>query len=128
VDIFITPYGKSYPELVAQGKIKAVAALSAKRQDSFKSVPTFSESKALKGFVFDTWAGYFVQKDTPESVVRALNKALAEVAEDPVVRSQLAAQGMVVPKPASPEQLAKFYHEEIVQYRGIAKFINLQAQ
>ncbi len=97
VDIFITPYGKSYVELVNSGKIKAVAALSAERQASFKSVPTLNESKALKGFTFDTWQTYFVRKDTPEPVVQALHKALSEVANDTGVRTTLEAQGMIVP-------------------------------
>jgi tripartite-type tricarboxylate transporter receptor subunit TctC len=128
VDIFITPYDKSYPERVAQGKIKAVAALSAQRQQAFKSVPTLNESQALKGFVFDTWQTYFVHKDTPESIVRALHKALSEVVKDPELRAKLEAQGMVVPKPATLEQLARSYGEETAQYRAIAKSINLQAQ
>lgn len=128
VDIFITPYGKSYVELVNSGKIKAVAALSAERQASFKSVPTLNESKALKGFVFDTWQTYFVRKDTPEPVVQALHKALSEVANDAGVRTTLEAQGMIVPKPLALDKVTKSYSDEIVQYRAIAKSINLQAQ
>ena len=128
VDIFITPYGKSYVELVNSGKIKAVAALSNERQASFKSVPTLNESKALKGFVFDTWQSYFVRKDTPEPVVQALHKALSEVANDPGVRTTLEAQGMIVPKPVALDKVTKSYNDEIAQYRAIAKSINLQAQ
>lgn len=128
VDIFITPYGKSYVELVNSGKLKAVAALSAERQASFKSVPTLNESKALKGFVFDTWQTYFVRKDTPEPVVQALHKALSEVANDTGVRTTLEAQGMIVPKPLALDKVTKSYSDEIAQYRAIAKSINLQAQ
>jgi tripartite-type tricarboxylate transporter receptor subunit TctC len=128
VDIFITPYGKSYVELVNSGKIKAVAALSAERQASFKSVPTLNESKALKGFTFDTWQTYFVRKDTPEPVVQALHKALSEVANDAGVRTTLEAQGMIVPKPLALDKVTKSYSDEIAQYRAIAKSINLQAQ
>lgn len=128
VDIFITPYDKSYPELVGQGKIKALAALSAQRQKAFKSVPTLNESEALKGFVFDTWQSYFVPKDTPEPIVRALHKALNEVVNDAELRVKLEAQGMVVPRPATLEQLARSYSEEITQYRAIAKSIKLQEQ
>ena len=128
VDIFITPYGKSYVELVNSGKIKAVAALSAVRQASFKSVPTLNESKALKGFTFDTWQTYFVRKDTPEPVVQALHKALSEVANDTGVRTTLEAQGMIVPKPLALDKVTKSYSDEIAQYRAIAKSINLQAQ
>lgn len=128
VDIFITPYGKSYVELVNSGKIKAVAALSAERQAAFKSVPTLNESKALKGFTFDTWQTYFVRKDTPEPVVQALHKALSEVANDAGVRTTLEAQGMIVPKPQALDKVTRTYHDEIAQYRAIAKSINLQAQ
>lgn len=128
VDIFITPYGKSYVELVNSGKIKAVAALSAERQAAFKSVPTLNESKALKGFTFDTWQTYFVRKDTPEPVVQALHKALSEVANDTGVRTTLEAQGMIVPKPQALDKVTRTYHDEIAQYRAIAKSINLQAQ
>ncbi len=128
VDIFITPYGKAYVELVNSGKIKAVAALSAERQASFKSVPTLNESKALKGFTFDTWQTYFVRKDTPEPVVQAPHKALSEVANDSSVRTTLEAQGMIVPKPAALDKVTKSYTDETAQYRAIAKSINLQAQ
>ncbi|MEO0003889.1 MAG: hypothetical protein RLZZ22_1581, partial [Pseudomonadota bacterium] len=128
VDLFITPYGKSYVELVNSGKIKAVAALSTERQAAFKSVPTLNESKALKGFVFDTWQTYFVRKDTPEPVVQALHKALSEVANDTGVRATLEAQGMIVPKPLPLDKVTRTYSDEIAQYRAIAKSINLQAQ
>lgn len=128
VDIFITPYGKSYVEMVNSGKLKAVAALSTERQAAFKSVPTLNESKAFKGFVFDTWQTYFVRKDTPEPVVQALHKALSEVASDAGVRTALEVQSMIVPKPVALDKLGKTYAEETAQYRVIAKSINLQAQ
>lgn len=128
VDIFITPYGKAYVEYVNTGKLKAVAALSTERQASFKSVPTLNESKAFKGFVYDTWQTYFVRKDTPEAAVQALHKALSEVANDADVRSKLEAQGMIVPKPVALDKLSKSYTDETAQYRTIAKSINLQAQ
>lgn len=128
IDIFITPYGKGYIDLVATGKIKAVAALSAERQAAFKSVPTLNESKAFKGFVYDTWQTYFVRKDTPEPVVQVLHKALSEVANDAGVRASLESQGMIVPKPVALDKVSKTYNDEIAQYRAIAKAINLQAQ
>ena len=61
VDIFMTPYGKGPVQLAEEGKLKVVAALSLERQDMIKKAPTLNESAALKGFVFETWAGYFVQ-------------------------------------------------------------------
>jgi tripartite-type tricarboxylate transporter receptor subunit TctC len=128
VDVFITPYGKGQAQLVQDGKLKAVVALSEGRQDLFKQVPTFKESKSLPSFVFDIWAGYFVHKDTPEAVVQALHKALSEVANDPAIRAALEAQAMLVPRPQPLAAMSKVYADNTARYRAIAKSINLQPQ
>jgi tripartite-type tricarboxylate transporter receptor subunit TctC len=128
VDIFMTPFGKSHGQLVDEGKLKVVGVLSSERQAMFKKAPTLNESKALKGFVFEMWSGYFVRKDTPEPVVQALHKALSEVANDPAVRAALEAQAMVVPRPQPLTAMNKVYSDNIARYRAIAKAINLQPE
>lgn len=128
VDIFMTPYGKGQIQMVEEGKLKAPAVLSAERQELFKRVPTLNESKALKGFVFETWAGFFVRKDTPEPLVQVLHKALSEVANDPTVRSALEAQAMIVPPPQPLSALGKLYADNTARYQAIAKSMNLQPQ
>lgn len=128
VDIFMTPYGKGQVQLVEEGKLKAPAVLSAGRQQLFSKVPTLDESSALKGFVFDIWAGYFVHRNTPEAIVKVLHKALSEVANDANVRAQLEAQAMVVPSPRPLDDLAKLYADNAAQMRAIAKSMNLQPQ
>ncbi len=128
VDIFMTPFGKSHAQLVEEGKLKVVGVLSSERQAMFKKAPTLNESKALKGFVFEMWSGYFVRKDTPEAVVQALHKALSEVANEPEVRAALEAQAMIVPRPQPLAAMNKVYADNIARYRGIAKSINLQPE
>ncbi len=128
VDVFITPYGKGQVALVDEGKLKVVAVLSADRQELVKKAPPLSETPALKGFVFDTWSGYFVRKDTPEPIVQALHKALSEVANDPTVRSALEAHAMIVPRPQSLAAMSKVYADNTEKYRAIARAINLQPQ
>jgi tripartite-type tricarboxylate transporter receptor subunit TctC len=128
VDIFMTPFGKSHGQLVDDGKLKVVSVLSSDRQSMFKKAPTLNESKALKGFVFEMWSGYFVRKDTPETVVHALHKALSEVANDPAVREALEAQSMIVPRPQPLASMNKIYADNTARYRGIAKAMNLQPE
>ena len=128
VDIFISPFGKGQVQLVEDGKIKAVAVLSTEPQELLKKAPPLNDSKALKGFVFDTWSGYFVHKDTPEPIVQALHKALGEVANDPQIRSALEAQAMIVPRPQSLQALGKVYADNTARYRAIARAMNLQPQ
>ena len=128
VDVFISPFGKGQVALVDDGKIKAVAVLSTERQELLKKAPPLNDSKALKGFVFDTWSGYFVHKDTPEPIVQALHKALSEVANDPTIRATLEAQAMVVPRPQPLQALGKVYSDNTARDRAIAKAMNLQPQ
>jgi len=128
VDVFITPYGKGQVQMLEEGKLKVVAALSAERQELIKQAPTLDESTALKGFIFDIWAGFFVRKDTPEPVVQILHKALSEVANDPKVRSALEAQAMIVPRPQPLAAMAKLYGDNTARYREIARSINLKPQ
>ncbi len=128
VDVFMTPYGKGQVALVDEGKLKTVAVLSADRQDLIKKGAPLNDTPALKGFVFDIWAGYFVRKDTPEPIVQALHKALSEVANDPAVRSALEAHAMIVPRPQALPAVAKVYADNTEKYRAIARAINLQPQ
>jgi tripartite-type tricarboxylate transporter receptor subunit TctC len=128
VDVFMTPYGKGQVGLVEEGKLKTVAVLSADRQDLIKKAQPLNDTPALKGFVFDIWAGYFVRKDTPEPIVQALHKALSEVANDPAVRSALEAHAMIVPRPQALPAVAKVYADNTEKYRAIARAINLQPQ
>jgi tripartite-type tricarboxylate transporter receptor subunit TctC len=124
----MTVYGKGYVQLVEEGKLKAPVVLSAERQSHFKKSAPLQETPGLKGFVFDTWAGFFVRKDTPEPVVQVLHKALSEVANDPAIRAALEDQAMIVPRPQALSAMAKVYAEHTSRYRDIAKAMNLQPQ
>ena len=128
IDFFLAPYGKSHDELAKQSKIKILAMLNAKRLDSVKDYPAITESKGLKGFIYSSWTGYFVKKETPEPIVQTLNKALGEVLEDPAVKSGLDANSLLIAKPLSLGELNKVYGDGTAQFRAIAKSINLQPQ
>ena len=69
-----------------------------------------------------------VPRNTPESVVQRLQKAIGETLKDPSVRTQLEAQAAQVSPPMSLAESAKFFEAETARYRSIAKSINLQPQ
>jgi tripartite-type tricarboxylate transporter receptor subunit TctC len=128
LDLFITPYGAPHVAMQKQGKIKTIAAMSPQRALLLPDVPSVNESQALKGFNHSIWTGFFVRKDTPEPVVRALNKAIAQALSDPAVRANLDAQGLETAKAQTPQEAGKAYTEGAAVFRGIAKSINLQPQ
>lgn len=128
VDIFLAPYGKKYDNLHKQGKVKILAMLNSERREGVKDYPAISESKGLKNFTFNIWTGYFVKKDTPEPVVQALHKAITETLSDSEVRNKLEDNSLLMPKPLPLSAVGKAYNEGIVQFRAIAKSINLKPE
>ncbi len=128
VDIFLAPYGRMYDDLHREGKIKVLAMLNAERLDTVKQYPAISESRALKDFVFTTWTGYFVKKETPEPVAQALHKAISATLSDTGVRTNLEANSQILAKPLPLDAVSKVYTDGTTRFRAIAKSINLQPQ
>ena len=125
VDIFITPYGPSLVELVKQGKLKVVAALSTQRQPAIPDVPTTAESKALKNFQYQIGTGYFVKRSTPEPVVQTLHKGLQKVLSDAEVKAALEANGAQVSPPQTLAEADAAFKQETATYQAIARSIGL---
>lgn len=128
IDLFITPYGAPHVAMHKQGRIKMVTSMSPQRASLIPDVPSVNEGQALKGFNYSIWTGFFVRKDTPEPVVRALHKAIVETLADPAVRTGLEAQGLEIAKTQTLDEAGKAYADGAAVFRGIAKSINLQPQ
>lgn len=128
VDFFLGPYGKMYEGLQKDGKIKILAMLNEKREESTRQYPLITESKQLKDFDFNIWTGYFVRKETPEPIVKALHKAITDTLSDPTVHAGLEANSQLTAKPLPLAVVGKVYTDGTASYRAIAKSINLQAQ
>lgn len=128
VDIFISPYAAPHIAMHNTGKIKFIAAVSAKRQPTIPNVPSVDEGIALKGFHQSIWTGYFVKKDTPEPVVQALHKSLSETLGDAKLKATLEAQSAIVPAPLSLTDASKKYTAGIAEFRAIAKSMKLEPQ
>ncbi len=128
VDIFLGPYGKMYEGLQKEGKVKILAMLNDKREDSTRQYPLIAESKQLKDFDFNIWTGYFVRKDTPEPIVQALHKAITDTLSDPTVHAGLEANSQLTARPLPLAAAGKAYVDGTTKFRAIARSINLQAQ
>jgi tripartite-type tricarboxylate transporter receptor subunit TctC len=128
IDIFISPYGAPQVELAKQNKIKFIAVLSPQRQALVPQIASVADSQGLKTFLYEIGTGYFVKKDTPESAVQALHKALLQVLGDSEVKAGLVLLGAELANPQSLDGASKAFADEATQYRAIAKSINLQAQ
>jgi tripartite-type tricarboxylate transporter receptor subunit TctC len=81
--------------LIQGGRIKLIAATSARRMEAMKELPTVAES-GYAGFEALAWNGLFSATGTPPEVVARINADVNAVLKDPGVRESLTKQGLVV--------------------------------
>jgi tripartite-type tricarboxylate transporter receptor subunit TctC len=73
--------------LVANGKIKVIAALSEKRNSKFPAAESISES--FPNTKFQYWYGLYAPAGTPETTVKELHRVFDEVWSNPKVSAEL---------------------------------------
>jgi len=131
VDLAFFVVGENTLALADQGRLKVLATMapSGKVEAEFlRRFPTVNDSKSVKDFAFNTWTGFFVRRDTPESVVQSLNKSLAAAMSDSGVKASLQKIGGDVPVMMSLDEARREYEAQTAKFRTIARSIKLEAQ
>lgn len=128
VDLAFTIFAGSIPALLAEGKVKVIGVTSAAPPPRFPQVAALAAHPKLQGFEFESWAGIQVPRNTPDTAVARLNKAVHEALQNPEVRKAFEATGNVVVAPSTPAELDRLYQAEIARYQAIARSIRLQPQ
>jgi tripartite-type tricarboxylate transporter receptor subunit TctC len=77
---------------IGTGKLRALGVTTAKRWYSLPSVPTVGET--IPGYEVELWFGLMAPRDTPPSIINALNKAVNEALQDADMKKNLNAQGL----------------------------------
>jgi tripartite-type tricarboxylate transporter receptor subunit TctC len=75
-------------DLIATGKLRALAVTSANRIPALKDVPSVVEA-GFPGLVTADWIGFAVKRDTPAKITAQLNQAVNKVLVDPKIRTAL---------------------------------------
>jgi len=107
---------------VTTGKLRALGVTTAKRWYSLPDVPAVGES--IPGYEVELWFGAMAPRGTPQPIVTALNSAVNKVLQEPDMKKNLDAQGMV-PTGGTPQQFNDRIQREygrwvkIVKERGI---------
>jgi tripartite-type tricarboxylate transporter receptor subunit TctC len=114
---------------IESGKIKSIAALTARRSVILPRLATAAE-QGLAGFDVATWNALFVPKGTPQAVVRRLHDAADAAIELPDVQARLRQIGA---EPArrehrSPDFLQKFVLREIDKWAVAIKAAGIAPQ
>jgi tripartite-type tricarboxylate transporter receptor subunit TctC len=104
---------------VEAGKIRALAVTTAKRSDKLPNVPTMIES-GIAGYELSFWTAIFAPAGTPKPIVDLIASKLGDAMKKQKLIARmkdLGADGVG----SSPEELDRFWHQEIDRYRKIVE-------
>jgi tripartite-type tricarboxylate transporter receptor subunit TctC len=103
---------------VKAGRLRALAATSLQRSPALPEVPAVSESSP--GFAATTWWGIVAPAGTPTAITESISRAIRQGLNAPVVKEQLARQG-VEPHPMTPREFDAFMHAELAKWTKVVK-------
>jgi tripartite-type tricarboxylate transporter receptor subunit TctC len=122
---FGTPLTKPYIE---QGQVRALAVASPTRIHTLPDIPTFTEAGLpMPEVEGGAWFALLAPAGTAKEIVDTLYRHFTDALKDPEVREGLNKLGLVA-QGSSPEEFARFLHEEIVRWPPIFERAGLKTQ
>jgi tripartite-type tricarboxylate transporter receptor subunit TctC len=110
---------------IRSGKLKALAAASAKRIATLPDVPTFAEL-GYPELQVSLWYSLFAPAGTPRPIVAALNAEVAKMLTAPEVRQRLAELAVEPGDGGSPEQFAAYVQSEIRRWGQVVQQVGVK--
>src|SRR5262249_3342449 len=110
---------------IEDGKLVGLAVTSAERIPWLPDVPTVAET--LPGYEATTWYGLLLPAGTPQAVRDKLQSAAMQAMAMPETKKRLEDLGYVTLKD-TPEQFARFLHEDIEKMAKLIKQYNLKPE
>lgn len=118
VELMFANIGNAQSHIRA-GKLKALGVTSAKRLPAFPDVPAIAET--LPGYESSAWFGLFGPARMPPELARRLSDAARQAIAAPEVRKRIEFEG-ATPVGNTPEEFARFVHEEIARWSKVVKY------
>lgn len=100
------------------GKVRAIAAATAKRIPDLPNVPTFTEQGLP--FVYDSWFGLLAPAGTPKPILDKIAKDWADALKTPEMKAKLASQ-FVIAHSDTPAAFDKIIKDETAQLTAVFK-------
>jgi tripartite-type tricarboxylate transporter receptor subunit TctC len=112
--------------LIREGKLKALAVTSARRNPQLPDVPTMVES-GIPDYVMTFWSGVVAPAGTPAEILDKLNAAINDGLKSAAVRDNLAKVGSEA-SPGSPKDFADFIVAETAKWRAVAQMAGISPE
>jgi tripartite-type tricarboxylate transporter receptor subunit TctC len=124
VDFFISPYASAIA-MVKDGKAKAIAITSLKRNKEYLDLPTIAET--VPGYQWQFWYGLLAPAGTPKEILQQIAAEVKRINDLPDVKERYANIG-IEPVSDSPAQFDTFVQAEIKEFTAIAKSAKIMAE
>jgi tripartite-type tricarboxylate transporter receptor subunit TctC len=111
---------------ITGGTVKALAVTTTTRWPGLPDVPTLAES-GLPGYDVSAWFGLLAPAKTPPDVIDVLYRTLAEILQEPAVRSRLAELG-AEPGGESPMEFSHRIQSDVTKWAEVYKVTGLEPQ
>jgi tripartite-type tricarboxylate transporter receptor subunit TctC len=111
-------------ELVAAGKLRALAVTAPKRIAALKDIPSVVEA-GYPGLVVEDWVGFAVKSGTPTEITARLNQAINKVLANPKVREAFQNIG-AEPAGGTPDEFGQVIHGQVAHWAKIVKDANIK--
>lgn len=107
-------------ELIRNGQLIPVAAISSKRLDAFPNLPTTAEL-GLKNYEAYGWNAIAAPAGTPVTVLETLSQSLRATLASPGLNTKLQKQGVVPLANYSREQTAAYFKAEVDRWVPVVR-------
>jgi tripartite-type tricarboxylate transporter receptor subunit TctC len=111
---------------VKDGRLRALAVASAKRQELLPDVPTVQES-GVPGFEVNSWYGVCAPAGVPTALLDRLNADVVSVLRMPDIEKRLTELGMPA-APTTRDEFDKFIRTEIARWAQVIKDAGIPKQ
>ncbi len=111
---------------IQNGRLKALAVTSPKRNPLLPNVPTMIES-GFPGFEIGTWNGIVAPAGTPPEVIKSLNNALQKVVASDDFKAKIHKLGGEV-KSDGPEEFSAFINAEYKKWASVITAAGIEKQ
>ena len=111
---------------IKSGKIRPLAATSAKRVSAFPDLPTMQEA-GYPDFLALGWAGFIGQARMPRAVLTRINTSTNRALQQPDVMQRIEADGSVATQ-TTPEEFKAFIQSETVRWTKVIVEANVKPE
>jgi tripartite-type tricarboxylate transporter receptor subunit TctC len=119
IDLGIVPLPGLIAQMIAAGKVRALAVASARRADQLPNIPTFAEA-GVAGVEADAWSALFAPAKTPPAVIERLYDSVAAALKKESVQAALKKQGLPIAL-KTPAEMSAMLPAEVEKWAAVIK-------